>query len=108
MYSELYDMMTLDKDSTFDLDRILKQVAMGTRAVPLTSTLGSRLVRLARVITKEDREELKEVAGGLDIWDLARGLIDAADTDRHIAKAREQTKLEEPPQEAIEEAARQM
>jgi len=58
------------------------------------------------VISKEDREELREVSGGLDIWDLARGLIDAADPDSHLALARERTKLEEPPQEAIEDAGR--
>ena len=108
MESELMDTVPLDKEPTIGLDRLLKQIAMGTRSVPLTSTLGSRLVRLARVITRDDREELKEVAGGLDIWDLARGLIDAADPDRHIALARETTKLEEPQQEAIDEAARQM
>jgi type I restriction enzyme, R subunit len=106
--SELMDTVPLDKEPTVSLERLLKQIAMGTRSVPLTSTLGSRLVRLARVITKEDREELKEVAGGQDIWDLARGLVDAVDPDRHIALAREETKLEEPPQEAIDDAARKM
>jgi type I restriction enzyme R subunit len=60
------------------------------------------------VITKEDREELKEVAGGQDIWDLARGLVDAVDPDRHLALARDETKLEEPSQEAIDDAARKM
>jgi type I restriction enzyme R subunit len=39
---------------------------------------------------------------------MARGLIDAADPDRHFAMAQQATKLEEPPQEAIDEAARQM
>ena len=106
--SELMDTVPLDKEPTVSLERLLKQIAMGTRSVPLTSTLGSRLVRLARVITKEDREELKEVAGGQDIWDLARGLVDAVDPDRHIALAREETKLEEPPQVAIDDAARKM
>lgn len=106
--SELMDTVPLDKEPTVSLERLLKQIAMGTRSVPLTSTLGSRLVRLARVITKEDREELKEVAGGQDIWDLARGLVDAVDPDRHIALAREATKLEEPPQQAIDDAARKM
>jgi type I restriction enzyme R subunit len=106
--SELVDTVPLDKEPAVSLDRLLKQIAMGTRSVPLASTLGSRLVRLARVITKEDREDLKEVAGGQDIWDLARRLIDAADLDRHIALAREETKLAEPSQEAIDEAARKM
>jgi type I restriction enzyme R subunit len=108
MESELVDTVPLDKEPTIGLDRLLKQIAMGTRSVPLTSTLGSRLIRLARVITKDDREQLRDVAGGIDIWDLARGLIDAADPDRHLLQAREQTKLEEPSQEAIDEAARQM
>jgi type I restriction enzyme R subunit len=106
--SDLMDTVPLDKDPTVSLERLLKQIAMGTRSVPLTSTLGSRLVRLARVITKEDREELKEVAGGQDIWDLARGLVDAVDPDRHLALARDETKLEEPSQEAIDDAARKM
>ena len=104
--SELVDTVPLDKDPTVSLDRLMKQIAMGVRTVPLTSTVGARLVRLARVITKEDREELREVAGGLDLWELARGLIDAADPDRHILLAQQETKLVEPAQEAIDEAAR--
>jgi type I restriction enzyme, R subunit len=106
--SELVDTVPLDKDPTVSLDRLMKQIAMGMRSVPLASTVGARLVRLARVITKEDREELTEVAGGLDLWELARGLIDAADPDRHILLAQRETNLAEPPQEAIDDAARKL
>ena len=49
--------------------------------------MASRLARLNQRLTKHDRQELKAVAGGIEISELVRGLVEAIDPDRHLSVA---------------------
>lgn len=106
--TELNDTQPLDRDPTIGLDKLLKQLSLGDRTPELVSTIAGRLARLSRVITKDDRDELTEAAGGLDLGDLVRELVDALDPDQQAEHARNRTGQEEPTVEAIHAAAVEM
>ena len=103
--TELNDTQPLDKDPTVGLDKLMKQLSLGDRTPELVSTIAGRLARLARVITKDDREELKEAAGGLDLNDLVKGIVDALDPDFQFETAKAQTGMAEPSEAAIAKVA---
>lgn len=105
--TELNDTQPLDKDPTTGLDKLLKQLSLGDRTPELVSTIAGRLARLARVITKDDLEELTE-AGGVDLGELVRGMVDALDPDLQVEKAKAMTGEADPSPEAIAAATVEM
>jgi len=80
--TELVDTQPLDRLPTVPLERLLKQVSYGVRDPELASAVAGRLARLDRRLTKEDREEIEELAGGVSLSELARDLVEAGDPDR--------------------------
>jgi len=101
----LSDTKPLDKKPTWSLQKLLEQVAFGSRDADVLSTLASRLARLERQLTGEDRRIISDAAGGSDIKELTAALVNALDPDEQIAVARQATGLDDPPQEAVVQAA---
>jgi type I restriction enzyme R subunit len=104
----LMDTTPLDRKPTVAFDRLLKQIALGSRDPDTVSSVASRLARLARQITKTDRADLEEAAGGVRLDDLVHGLVDALDPDRQWHAAREATGADAPSQEEVDAAARRL
>jgi type I restriction enzyme R subunit len=76
---DLSDTQPLDRQPTVPLERLLKQLAFGSRDPDLVSTVAGRIARLDRQLTKDDREELEELAG-MPLRDLTRKLVEALET----------------------------
>ena len=72
----------LERKKTVSLDKLLEQVAVGSRDPEVISSIASRLTRLDRQLSKPDRAELTDIAGGVDLGDIAHDLILASDPDR--------------------------
>jgi type I restriction enzyme, R subunit len=106
--SDLNDSQPLERKPTVPLDRLLKQLSFGSRDPEVISTIAGRLARLDRQLTKEDREELEELAGARTLPDLTRALVEALDPDRHVEAAKKKTGKEEPNKEEIAAAAEQL
>jgi type I restriction enzyme R subunit len=97
----------LDRQPSVPLDRILDTVAKGVADPDLASTLASRLTRLDRQLTAEQRQELGGLAGGKSVQALAAGLLVALDPDEQARRAAEQFKLpdgQEPTDKQLEQA----
>ncbi len=75
---DLSDTQPLDRQPTIPLERLLKQLAFGGRDPDLVSTIAGRIARLDRQLTKDDREELEELAG-MPLRDLTRTLVEAVE-----------------------------
>ena len=73
----------------------------------MISTIAGRLARLDRQLTREDREELEELAG-MPLRELTSALVAALDPDRHLETAQQTTGVEEPSEEQIAAAAKQL
>jgi type I restriction enzyme R subunit len=77
----------LDREPTVPLHKLMHRVSIGVCDNDLASTLAARLSRLDRQLTKDDRERLTVLAGGLDISAIAHRLVAAVDPDAQLVAA---------------------
>ena len=105
--TDLADTQPLERKPTIPLDRLLKQVSFGNRDPEVISSIAGRVARLDRQLTREDREELEELAG-MPLRELTSALVAALDPDRHLETAQQTTGVEEPSEEQIAAAAKQL
>ena len=103
--SELNDTKPLERSRTVALGSLLQSVAVGQLTPDIVSSVASRLVRLDRQITREDRDELESLAG-VSLTELTHALVEAADLDRQLAAAQVATGKDEPSEGEVEQAAR--
>jgi type I restriction enzyme R subunit len=103
----LQDTTPLDRNPKVAFDKLLHNLALGSRDPNLVSSIASRLARLNFRLSKPDREELEAVAG-VSITALAESLVDALDPDRHIEAAKLATGALEPADTDIRAAADRM
>jgi len=85
---ELSDSRPLDRQPTVSLDKLLQAIAMGNTDPDVVSSVASRLARLERQLGEDERDSVKDAAGGRTLGDLARALVQALDPDQAQAAAR--------------------
>lgn len=69
---ELSDTSPLDKNPSIPLEKIIKTLQFGKATPEIISTLISRLSRLEKKITNEQREEIKKITNGKSLKDFAK------------------------------------
>ena len=106
--NDLSDSYTLDRHPSVPFDKLLDRVAMGDRDPDILSSLGSRLARLDRRLSPQDRRAVEAEAGGSTLKELAAGLVNAADPDASLDAARLATGQHDPPEAEVARAARQL
>jgi type I restriction enzyme R subunit len=80
----------LERMPTKSLNDLFKVVAFGNRDPEIASSIAARLARLDARLTRDDREMLQNLGGGLDIGVMSRHIVEALDPDRQIATAEAQ------------------
>ena len=106
--SELGESFSLDRHPTVPFDKLLDLVAMGNREPETLSSLASRLARLDRRLSPQDRQAVESAAGGSTLTNLVSDLLNATDPDAALDAAREATGQDDPPEEAIAEAEKEL
>ena len=106
--SELSDSYTLDRQRTVPFGKLLDLVGMGGREPDLLSSLASRLARLERHLTAQERQTIENTANGEPLHDLISSLVNATGPDAGLEAARQSTGQDDPPEAAIAEAGRQL
>ncbi|MGH2361789.1 MAG: type I restriction-modification enzyme R subunit C-terminal domain-containing protein [bacterium] len=104
----LSDSYSLEKQPTIPFEKLLDAVAMGNREPEVLSSLASRLARLDRQLTTPDRRALQEAARGVDLKQMTAALLKAVDPDAVLDAARQATGQDEPPEEAVALARRDL
>ena len=84
--AELHDTVPMERQRTVSFDKLLNQIGLGATDPDVVSSVASRLARLNRRITAEDRAELEQVAE-VGLTDLVRHMVDALDVDRQYGLA---------------------
>jgi type I restriction enzyme R subunit len=92
----------LERRKTIPLKKLFEELATGSRDPDVVASVASRLTRLDRQLTKPDRAELTEIAGGVDLGDIAKGLVQSVDIDEAYEQAQAQHGGE-PTDEQVEE-----
>ena len=106
--NEMSDSYSLDRHPSVSFDKLLDMVAMGDREPDTLSSLASRLARLDRRLSPQDRQAVESVAGGATLKELVSKLIDATDPDAALDAARQATGQDDPPEEAVVQAEREL
>ena len=102
--SELGESYSLDRQPSVPFDKLLDLVAMGDRDPDTLSSLASRLARLDRRLSPQDRQSIESIARGATLKELVSGLLNATDLDAAVEAAREATGQYDPPDEAVTKA----
>ena len=106
--AELGESYSLDRHPSVPFDKLLDLVAMGDREPDTLSSLASRLARLDRRLSPQDRQAVESLAGGATLRALVSDLLDAGDADEALRAAREATGQDDPPEEAIAKAEKEL
>lgn len=75
------DSRPLEKKPGVPLKDLLQAVAVGAREEELFSSLASRLARLDKQLTEKEKAKFAEKAGGKNISEVVRGLLNAHNPD---------------------------
>jgi len=104
-HHELSDTHPLERKPAAKFEALLDAVALGNRQPEVLSSLASRLARLDRELTVDDRKELEAVAGGQSLTAIAGAIVRALDPDVQIEAAVRATGSQNPSSEDIATAA---
>jgi type I restriction enzyme, R subunit len=85
--SDKTDSRPLERKHGVSLPNLLLGVALGKRDEDALTSLAGRLARLERELTNGQTENLRGLAGGKSLGELARGLLSAVDPDVLAARA---------------------
>ncbi len=99
----LDDTQPLERKKTVGFDKLLNQVAFGSRDPNVISSIAGRLARLDRQITREDRATL-DAAARMPLKQIVADLIDALDPDRQHIAAQHLAGNSDPTPEQVEQA----
>jgi type I restriction enzyme R subunit len=94
----------LERRKTVALKALFEQIAVGNRDPDVVSSIASRLNRLDCQLTKPDRAELTDLAGGVDPGTIAHDLVLAVDIDAAYDQA--EAEGDGPPTDEQVQAAR--
>ena len=94
----------LERKKSISLEKLLLAVAMGSREPDTLATIAGRLARLDRSLEPEERDEIKQAAGGQTLNAIINHLLDAVDPDKQQAKARDMFGADEPDKEQLSQA----
>ncbi len=106
--SELSESYSLDRHPSVPFDKLLDMVAMGDREPDTLSSLASRLARLDRRLSPQDRKAVEDAAGGVNLKTLVSELLNATDPDAALKEAQEATGQDDPPEAAIGKAEKEL
>ncbi len=96
----LHDTVPLERNPSVGFDKLMNQVGLGSTDADVVSSVASRLARLNRRITAEDRAEVEDVAG-IGLGDLVRQITDALNPDHQHAAAAAEAGTEDPTPEQV-------
>ncbi len=101
----------LDRKPFVPLEKLLNMVATGMAHPDIATTLASRLARLDRQLSCEQREELVTLTGGADLPTLTQQLLQSVDADAQAERAKERFKLpegQEPTEQQLDKVEEEM
>lgn len=93
--SQKTDSRPLEKNPGMSLKDVLQNVAMGNTSEDILSTLANRLIRLDKQINEREKQQFAEHAGGKNISQVVKQLLNAYDPDT-IESQKEKIKNQNP------------
>jgi len=104
---DLNETKPLERKRYESLKGLMEKIAFGSREPAVVSSVASRLARLDRQLSKDDRLEIEQLAGQ-PVAALVSNLVQALDADAHVAAARQASGKEEPSEAEISAARKKL
>jgi type I restriction enzyme R subunit len=98
------DTRPLERKRTVTFEKLLEAVSFGNREPDVLSSLASRLARLDRELTEDDRKQIAEAAGQ-PLAQITGRIVEALDPDAQLEAAKKATGADEPSPEQVKQAA---
>lgn len=98
--NEMNETKPLERKRNVPLEKLLELVAFGNRETDVLSSIASRLARLDRQLSQEDRAEIEKIAGE-PVASIANRIVQALDPDEQVKAAQKSSGKEEPTPEEI-------
>lgn len=98
--NEMNETKPLERKRNVSLEKLLELVAFGNREADVLSSIASRLARLDRQLSQEDRAEIEKIAGE-PVASIANRIVQALDPDEQVKAAQKSSGKEEPTPEEI-------
>jgi type I restriction enzyme R subunit len=98
--NEMNETKPLERKRNVSLEKLLELVAFGNRETDVLSSIASRLARLDRQLSQEDRAEIEKIAGE-PVASIANRIVQALDPDEQVKAAQKSSGKEEPTPEEI-------
>jgi type I restriction enzyme, R subunit len=102
------DVRPLEKKPSVTFEDLLKRVSFGATDADTLTSLASRLSRLDRTLDDKDRREISGASGGATLPEMAKSLLNAADPDAQRERAQQDSGMENPTPEQLQEAGRSL
>jgi len=99
--NEMNETKPLERKRNVSLEKLMELVAFGNREPDVLSSIASRLARLDRQLSHEDKAEIKQIAGGESIASIAHRIVQALDPDEQAKAAQESSGTAEPTPDEI-------
>ena len=77
----------LERKPGVSLQNLMKLVGFGNADPDIASSIAGRLARLDKRLTKDDRDRLSAMSGGVELGDIAHQIVEALDPDHQVAVA---------------------
>ncbi len=106
--SDKTDSRPLERKPTIAFDKLLLSIAMGARDPDTLSSAANRLARLDRNLTESDRDQIRELTGGLSVKQIASQLLHATDAIAAHATGKPDASPAEITAEALQTATEQL
>jgi len=91
--SNLADTQPLERKKSVSFNTLLEHVALGGADPDYLSSLASRLSRLEKQCSEQDREKIAKVGDSIDISSVCHDIVKALDPDIQIQQARQDNNL---------------
>ena len=101
------DSRPLERKKNIAFDKLINSVALGMRDEDTITSLAGRLARMDRKISQKDKDEIENISEK-PIKEIINTLLDAVDPDKQIEKASEIFNSENPTNEEIKKASKEL
>jgi len=102
------DSQPLERKRGVSFEKLMMSIASGSRNEDEIPSLAGRLARLDKKLNISEKKEIQSSADGKSLKDITNILLDAIDPDKHIENAKEMFKTDEPVDEQVEQASKEL
>src|SRR5258708_6079643 len=85
--NEMNETKPLERKKNVSLEKLMELVSYGNREADVLSSIASRLARLDRQLTQQDKEEITKISGDQTISSISHKLVQALDPDEQLKAA---------------------